>query len=29
MMTIEGMHERTIVVSSLSKSYSVTGWRVS
>lgn len=27
-ITIEGMRERTIVVNSLSKTYSVTGWRV-
>lgn len=28
MATIEGMRERTVVVNSLSKTYSVTGWRV-
>ena len=28
MAQIEGMQERTIVVNSLSKTYSVTGWRV-
>lgn len=28
MATLEGMKERTIVVNSLSKTYSVTGWRV-
>lgn len=28
MMTIEGMRDRTIVVNGLSKTYSVTGWRV-
>ncbi|MBA2378729.1 MAG: aminotransferase class I/II-fold pyridoxal phosphate-dependent enzyme [Blastocatellia bacterium] len=28
MATIEGMKERTVVVNSLSKTYSVTGWRV-
>lgn len=28
MAAIEGMRERTIVVNSLSKTYSVTGWRV-
>ena len=28
MMAIDGMRDRTIVVNSLSKSYSVTGWRV-
>ena len=28
MATIDGMQERTIVVNSLSKTYSVTGWRV-
>ena len=28
MMQIEGMRERTVVVNSLSKTYSVTGWRV-
>ncbi|MGI8640617.1 MAG: pyridoxal phosphate-dependent aminotransferase [Pyrinomonadaceae bacterium] len=28
MATIDGMRERTIVVNSLSKTYSVTGWRV-
>ncbi|MBX3291198.1 MAG: aminotransferase class I/II-fold pyridoxal phosphate-dependent enzyme [Acidobacteria bacterium] len=28
MATIDGMRERTVVVNSLSKTYSVTGWRV-
>lgn len=28
MATLEGMRERTVVVNSLSKTYSVTGWRV-
>ena len=28
MATIDGMQERTVVVNSLSKTYSVTGWRV-
>ena len=28
MATIEGMRDRTVVVNSLSKTYSVTGWRV-
>jgi aspartate/methionine/tyrosine aminotransferase len=28
MATIEGMRERTVVVNSMSKTYSVTGWRV-
>jgi aminotransferase len=28
MITIEGMRERTILVNSMSKTYSVTGWRV-
>ncbi len=28
MATIEGMRERTVIVNSLSKTYSVTGWRV-
>jgi aspartate/methionine/tyrosine aminotransferase len=28
MITIDGMRDRTLVVNSLSKSYSVTGWRV-
>ena len=28
MITIDGMRERTVVVNSLSKTYSVTGWRV-
>jgi aspartate/methionine/tyrosine aminotransferase len=28
MLQIEGMRERTVVVNSLSKTYSVTGWRV-
>lgn len=28
MSTIEGMRDRTVVVNSLSKTYSVTGWRV-
>ncbi len=28
MATIEGMRERTVLVNSLSKTYSVTGWRV-
>jgi aminotransferase len=28
MANIEGMRERTVVVNSLSKTYSVTGWRV-
>ena len=28
MITIDGMRERTLVVNSLSKTYSVTGWRV-
>lgn len=28
MATIEGMRERTVVVNSLSKTYSVTGWRI-
>lgn len=28
MATIEGMRERTVVINSLSKTYSVTGWRV-
>ena len=28
MITLDGMRDRTIVVNSLSKSYSVTGWRV-
>jgi aminotransferase len=28
MITLDGMRERTIVVNSLSKTYSVTGWRV-
>ena len=28
MMTIPGMRERTVTISGLSKSYSVTGWRV-
>lgn len=28
MCTIEGMRERTVTINSLSKSYSVTGWRV-
>jgi aminotransferase len=28
MATIEGMRERTVTINSLSKSYSVTGWRV-
>jgi aspartate/methionine/tyrosine aminotransferase len=26
--TLEGMHERTVTISGLSKTYSVTGWRV-
>jgi aminotransferase len=28
MATLDGMRERTVVVNSLSKTYSVTGWRV-
>ena len=28
MMTIDGMRERTVVIGSMSKTYSVTGWRV-
>ena len=28
MMTLDGMRERTITVNSMSKTYSVTGWRV-
>jgi aspartate/methionine/tyrosine aminotransferase len=28
MMQVEGMRERTVVVNSMSKTYSVTGWRV-
>ncbi len=28
MITIEGMRDRTVVVNSMSKTYSVTGWRV-
>jgi len=28
MIEIEGMRERTVVVNSLSKTYSITGWRV-
>ena len=28
MITVDGMRDRTVVVNSLSKSYSVTGWRV-
>jgi aminotransferase len=28
LVTIEGMRERTVTINSLSKSYSVTGWRV-
>lgn len=28
MMTIDGMRDRTILINSLSKTYSVTGWRV-
>jgi aspartate/methionine/tyrosine aminotransferase len=28
MLTIEGMRERTVVIGSMSKTYSVTGWRV-
>ena len=28
MMTLEGMRERTITINSLSKTFSVTGWRV-
>ncbi len=28
MATLQGMRERTVVVNSLSKTYSVTGWRV-
>ncbi len=28
MMTLDGMRERTILVNSMSKTYSVTGWRV-
>ena len=28
MMTVPGMRERTVLISGLSKSYSVTGWRV-
>ncbi|HJQ33420.1 MAG TPA: aminotransferase class I/II-fold pyridoxal phosphate-dependent enzyme [Pyrinomonadaceae bacterium] len=28
MAQLEGMHERTVVVNSMSKTYSVTGWRV-
>src|SRR5690606_7837337 len=28
MLAIEGMRERTVVINSMSKTYSVTGWRV-
>jgi aminotransferase len=28
MAQIEGMRERTVIVNSMSKTYSVTGWRV-